>query len=166
MTAHPAWPQSHYEQNRRDCHCANQAPQLNSLRVIDRRAARPVGAVKENQEGSQRQGRHHGRPQLTRWRSWPGRKPARNTPARWTHQPRTQPRSIRDTRTPQEPGRGRRVEPDDPASPLVAVILLGPMTHCEQPAIPRTGALTTRVSTTPVRQSGDRAHAIAGGWRG
>jgi hypothetical protein len=42
----------------------------------------------------------------------------------------------------------------------------GPMTHCEQAAIPRNGALTTRLSTSLVRQSGDRAHAIPGGWRG
>ena len=53
-----------------------------------------------------------------------------------------------------------------PASPLVAVILSGPMPHCVQAAVPRTGALTTRISTTPVRQIGDRAHAIAGGCRG
>ena len=63
-----------------------------------RRQRRHLPALRPGQLGhrrdSQRRRRHHGRPQLTRRRSWAGRKPARNTLARAGHPPRTQPKSV------------------------------------------------------------------------
>jgi hypothetical protein len=47
MTAHPAWPQSQYDQKR----AGLSAPQLRSLRVVDTKSGGPGRAVKESQEG-------------------------------------------------------------------------------------------------------------------
>jgi hypothetical protein len=52
MTAHPAWPQSVYDQNRAGLSARLRGAQLRPLRVVDTKSGGPVGAVNENQEGS------------------------------------------------------------------------------------------------------------------
>jgi hypothetical protein len=52
MTAHPAWPQSEYDQNRAGLSARLRGAQLRPLRVVDTKNGGPVGAVKDNQEGT------------------------------------------------------------------------------------------------------------------
>ena len=51
MTAHPAWPQSQYEQNRAGLSPRLRGAQLRALRVVDTKSGGPVGAVRRTRKG-------------------------------------------------------------------------------------------------------------------
>ena len=52
MTAHPAWPQSQYDQTGRDCRPACGAAPAEAVTRRRQESGGPVGAVKKNQEGT------------------------------------------------------------------------------------------------------------------